>query len=247
MNPFKHMPYAPKTRGRKSTTKRTYRRKAAKPSRSRARLSGPFKNFVGADPFRNTMSAKMHYTQVHTLSSGFGGFTGAEKVINLNSLFSPDFSGGGHQPYAFDQMALLYRKYKVTAVLVECKYNDPSADGMFVAVQIQPPQSPATITGKRKEELSEQPMSVVRSINNSGNQKGVIRQFVPISTVSGLTKLQFQADVDLFTAQTTASPTAIPYLRVAVGTDRATSSTMIITLKITFYSTFYERIVLDQS
>ena len=31
----------------------------------------------------------------------------------MNSLFDPDFTGTGHQPYYFDQFATIYQRYTV--------------------------------------------------------------------------------------------------------------------------------------
>lgn len=46
-------------------------------------------------------------------------------TFRLNSLFDPDYSYTGHQPRGFDQLALLYHRYRVNAVKVEI-VPDPS-------------------------------------------------------------------------------------------------------------------------
>lgn len=227
--------------------KRTFRKKSTrrvrrKPTRSTKRLPGPFHSAVGADPFRQTMRTKMHYSANHTMATGIGGAFGSEFVYRCNSLFDPFFNVGGHQPYAFDQMAVLYKKYKVTGFLMELHYTDPSEDGLVVGVTVQPPGGVAQLQNQPIETIREQPMSVTRSINNSGKQTGLIKQFFPISTISGLTKLQFQADVDTFTAVVANNPIATPFVRFALGSDRGTATgSLIMKVKFTYYATFYER------
>jgi hypothetical protein len=77
-------------------------------------------------------------TDVTTLSRGFGFprrllvklryrdqvlFTGTGTTTNrqyrINSLFDPNFSLGGHQPYYFDELKAVYSEYCV----VRCKYT----------------------------------------------------------------------------------------------------------------------------
>lgn len=50
------------------------------------------------------------------------------QVMLANSLFDPDFTGGGHQPLGFDQMMLLYNKYSVISCGITLTFNiQPSA------------------------------------------------------------------------------------------------------------------------
>lgn len=213
-----------------------------------SRPSGPFKTYNTADPFRSSMSVKFHYAENHIQTSGIGGYLGTEQIYRLNALHDPNFSAIGHQPYGYDQVQNLYRKYKVNAVMVELKWSDPSEDGMVIGIQFQPPNAAYTLTGAHIQDVREQPMSVTRSINNSGSQTGVIKQFFPISALSGLTPLQFKADVDLFTSTVLNLPTAVPLLRFAVGSDRGTNgASLIVKIRVVYYSTMYERKVQLQS
>lgn len=207
-------------------------------------MSGPFRNFVSADPFRPSMSVKLRYTDTTTLLSGLNGHIGDVQTFRLNSLYDPDLSGVGTQPYGYDQLATLYRKYKVHGASIEVVFTDPDQDGMLMAIQLRNPSNVYSMAGKNVNDLREQPMTVVRTINNSGKQRVAVKQYVPISTVSGLTKLQFQADNDLFVASTTANPTAQPLFTIGVGSSRlAQNATMICRTTITYYATMYERIV----
>lgn len=219
---------------RKSPPRRRTRRAAPKPS-------GPFRSFVSNDPFRPTMSTKLHYTVNLTMSSGLGGLFGPEHIFRCNSLYDPDYTSGGHQPYGYDQLELLYRKYKVNAVAVNVTYSDPNQDGTLIGFTFQPPGGSATLAGGLPSTIEEQPMSIVRRINNTGKQVGKLKQFFPISTVSGLSKLQFGADVDLFTAATGTNPAASPLFRVAVATTQGSTSTLTVSVSLTYYCTFYER------
>ena len=41
----------------------------------------------------------LKYSETFTLTTGAGGTFGVDQVMKLNSLYDPDFTGGGHQPY----------------------------------------------------------------------------------------------------------------------------------------------------
>lgn len=64
-------------------------------------------------PIPQRFITKLKYSDiVYTGASGHFG-------MNMNSLFDPNASGGGHQPYGFDQLALLYNRYRV----ISCSYR----------------------------------------------------------------------------------------------------------------------------
>lgn len=58
------------------------------------------------------MRVKMKYTDgvLLTTTTGIGVTTYA---FRANSLFDPDQTGTGHQPYRFDQLAAIYQRYRV--------------------------------------------------------------------------------------------------------------------------------------
>lgn len=65
-------------------------------------------------PIPQRFITKLKYSQVITTDASLGSYK-----MNLNSLYDPDFSGGGHQPYGFDQLAALYNRYRV----ISCGYR----------------------------------------------------------------------------------------------------------------------------
>lgn len=59
-------------------------------------------------PFANTYIVKQKYGTFITTAPITGQY-----VFNMNSVFDPDLTGVGHQPYGFDSLASLYNKYRV--------------------------------------------------------------------------------------------------------------------------------------
>lgn len=249
------MPRYSKKYTKRTTRKRTYRKTTTKtrfPRRKtipKNQITGPFRA-KGADPFRQKMFVKLIYTDRITLPSPTGGpigYFGTEKIYALNSLYDPDVSGVGHQPYGFDTMSALYRKYKVNGCLVELTFSDPSADGTVVAATIQPPAGTKVLQNEDVSEVKERPYTFTRSINDSGSQNKYVKSYVPIAALSGLTPLQFKSDMDIYAANMGANPAAIPKLRIAASNQRSNSQDIQCSVKLTYYCQVYDRVTLNQS
>lgn len=205
---------------------------------------GPFSTFSRADPFKPYYRARMHFTGTVTLGTNASTIEfGPEEIYRLNSCFDPDYSGlVSSQPYGFSTMADLYNKYKVSGVLINLVFTDPSADGLTVAATVQPPGNLATLQGANPDAVREQPMSITRSVNNSGKQVITIKQYMPMHTLLGVTKSQFHNELDLYAGFTNGNPSQTPLLRVAVANLRGGSTQSILCrTSLTFYTQFYNR------
>ncbi len=243
----------PRTRTNKRRPARKPRQKRVKRVSKRGRthrnqMSGPFHAYVVGDPFKPFMMTKLHYSETFTFTTGTSGVYGVEQIMRLNSLFDPNFTGIGHQPYGTDQLALLYRRYKIHAVQLTLIWTDPTNDGTVVAAQLQPPFGTFTLAGKAIDVVKEQPMSVTRIINNTGSQTRIIKQYIPLHTVAGLSSLQYKADMTDFSAPFSASPAQVPLLRFSAASARGlTGATILCRCEMIFFTQVYDRIVLVQS
>lgn len=57
--------------------------------------------------------------------------------FQVNSLFDPDVTGGGHQPYGRDQWAVLYSRYLVNSCKVTAKfYNNVTGQPHYVGLTL---------------------------------------------------------------------------------------------------------------
>lgn len=211
------------------------------------KAKGPFKAYMQNDPFRPWYKAGMRYTQTVAFTAGAVGVFGSEQIFRLNSLFDPDYSGVGHQPYGMAEMTNLYRSYKVNGVKMEFEIYDPSADGCIIGMTVQPPGGAATITGKTVDTIKEQPMSLTRNISDSGPQRVGVKQYFPMHSLIGVSPIQFKANLDRYSAVCTANPTDSPLLRVAIANKQTAGATVYVRVSFTYYSQFYDRKTKAQS
>lgn len=87
---------------------------------------------VLGDGLPKRMMLRQHYIQNYNITSTSG--VPAVYKWATNGLFDPDVSGGGHQPYYFDQMAALYNHYTVIGSKITIIVSpDTTATDSFVA------------------------------------------------------------------------------------------------------------------
>lgn len=83
-------------------------------------------------PKRMTMTHKYHENFTLTAGATFGTYN-----ISCNSMYDPNITGTGHQPYYFDQMAALYDHYvvigtKITVKIIPTTASQPLLVGVYL-------------------------------------------------------------------------------------------------------------------
>lgn len=81
------------------------------------------------DPFPAVSYATMRYSTSISLNPTIG--TPANWLFRANSLFDPDYSGTGHQPYGFDIYALIYDYYEVMDSVITMTPISGDTTGIF--------------------------------------------------------------------------------------------------------------------
>lgn len=225
------------------------KRKVNKPINiSKAVTKGPFKRYDDNDPFPPVFMCKMTYVDSNTLSTGVAGVFGTEQVFRLNSLFDPNFTGTGRQPYCYDQITPLYRYYQVFGVNIEIIANDPSADAIVIGAIIQPSNATVSLTGRGIDEVKEKPMCITFPLNNTGSQTAKREQYMALHVIEGINKVQYMAGQSDYSSAVGTSPTKNPYLRLALASDRSNAGdSCIVRVKLTFYTKFFDRITQGSS
>lgn len=223
-------------------------RKVNKARASRA-LNKVFNGFTSKSPFPPVKAYKLKYSGVHIMSVGAVGVLGTIQKYNLNSLFDCDNTGGGHQPYGFDALAVPYNRYKVNGVRVTIKIDDPSIDAMAINwLLTNPSNASETIAGLSPYQVKEKTMGGGFTINNSGSQHRQVSFYLPMWKVAGVTALQFKADPDNYTGPVTADPGNLCQLQLAIADLRGGSSgTCLFQIELTYYATLYQRKVMATS
>lgn len=133
-------------------------------------------------------------------------------IMNLNSLFDPDRTGIGHQPYGYDNLATLFNRYRV----ISCGWrtnvclNSTSPSIVLAAM----PSNDGSILWTSMGEMLENPRAKYVTQNPGAPSVFLTgRSYLP--ALMGRSKAQYMAD-DNYQALVTANPSeqGLLYLQV---------------------------------
>jgi len=125
---------------------------------------------------------------------------------NLNSLYDPNRTGGGHQPYGYDQLATLYNRYRV----ISCSYVISCiSDDYNIAFAALPSNEDLSLINSVSE-ARENPRCKY-AVQNPGGTMKVLKGKVYLPALTGRSKAQYMAD-DRYQAQKGNSPDEIMVL-----------------------------------
>lgn len=156
-------------------------------------------------PIPSRYICKMKYADVLTTSVTTGGY-----VMNLNSLFDPDRSGIGHQPYAYDNLSTLYNRYRV----VSCSWRIamPGTTGSNPITWSSIPSNDSSILWSNLGEVLENPRAKYIT-QNPGAPVTYLRGKSYIPALMGRTRQQYMAD-DKYQADVLSSPSELALLYI---------------------------------
>lgn len=129
-------------------------------------------------------------------------------VWNLNSLFDPNRTGTGHQPYGYDQYTALYARYRVFKVYYTLITCTPTAGAVY-QVSVGASNDSSTVTNASL--AAESPNYVTKILSNA--MPITFRGCWDLPRVNGTTAAVYKAD-DRFQANYNASPTEIICMHV---------------------------------
>lgn len=212
-------------------------------------------------PFPLIKRVKLSYSGTVNLNSTTGStLFGTSKAFYLNSLYSPEVSGG-HQPYGYDQLCaatLPYDRYKVNGCKVKLMFvapgggdNESAMNSIVAGCIVNNPTQSVDISGKGISYISETNMSQVVHVPATGSQHGVIAFYMPMYKAFNWGKKDYQRDVGGggTTAEYNASPGSLVKMYIATANLRAstTVTTVYCHYEFTFYAELYSRNILSQS
>lgn len=198
------------------------------------------------DPFPPNYHCTLRYSDAKTLSTGSAVF-GTEFQYRLNSLYDPDYTSAGHQPYGYDQMAALYNKYRVKAVRYTLTFTTPGAANDIKCGVVFRPNTTAGISSGNVWIVDEDPAGITADLSSSGDRRAVITGRIEMSKIFGISKTKLMAE-DNYSAAVTSNPTNVVYMTFATicydGTNAVSSSCNV---ALDFECTFYDRITQSSS
>jgi len=193
-----------------------------------------------------SVSTRLKYTESFTVAGALGAMT--NQVFRLNSLYDPDFTGGGHQPMGFDQLAGLYNRYRVDKVNVRCTFHKNS-EAQVTGIALRASNATTNIStpfSALQEQQFVKWSTLSASTAGSKTQVTLRGTYLP-HMIAGVTPAKYKID-DTFSALATDNPSEIIVLHVSTADVMAsTAHSTIFTLEMDFYATFYDPHLVAQS
>lgn len=160
-------------------------------------------------PFPQRFITNMKYSETFVLSPALNN---GLFYFNLNSIFDPNQSGVGHQPYGHDTMASLYNRYRVLSASWALNFY---SGGSVVRVACIPVNEQWSTTPSLSE-VCENPRSRWGIQIPGGNTKQ-IKGSISLPSLVGRSKVEYTAD-DRYQATYGSTPTERAYLAI-LGAD----------------------------
>lgn len=143
---------------------------------------------VDTNPIAPRFICKLKYCENISASLTSGVFYGPQR-FNLNSIYDPNRTGGGHQPYGHDTLNALYNRYRVYKVTGYVKFSQTSS-GIPVTIVVCPENNLTTYNGI--DHMQESPMSQVGLLNHQQNVVTMkFRYYLP--KIGGYKKQEYQS------------------------------------------------------
>ncbi len=165
--------------------------------------------------------------------------------LGITNAYSP--ISGTHQPYGWDQMAALYRYYKVVGFsykVTAVQYVGSTAGAL--GVRAVPVNENSTMSATNLAQQLERPGTKTRLLVAGAGKPPSISGTVDIPTILGVSREQYDADVSEYAALCTAAPNRYPYIQIAyAGVNNAAFAYVIV--ECVYTVNFWQRITQAQS
>lgn len=240
------VPYTGKKRGRSAEL--ILSTPESSTSKKKKTLNDSYKNrnthviIRGPTIVPDSYSVKLIYSDTQGLTSTSGAL--AKYQYRGNSLYDPDFTGTGNQPVGFDELMLLYNKFRVmgSKITVRATVGATTQTDDLVVL----PTVTSTLTGVSNDTIAEQPFAK-RRIGKFGFITPTITQYTSTGAMYGQSKQAVRSEDD-FAGDASNNPNNVWFWSISYQpVDRTSNQAIYFSCKIEYYCTFYERKVLTQS
>lgn len=217
-------PVARLTRFRNVVTRRRHRRGLIKP---RANIQ------TARNPFGTQYMATLTYADSFNFNIGALGTTNAY-TFRLNSLFDPDLTGIGHQPYQLDQLSAIYKRYQVYGARVHLSFSDPSGPTTYVGYRVRSSSNTTVSAGQIIGAIREMQSAKINHLSESGSERKDYSFYVDMAKVEGVSKATYQTDQADYSAAITANPVKSLFLDCIGVNPNLAARTVQLNIKIVY-------------
>lgn len=206
-------------------------------------------NFLSVQrPLLGFIQPRLETTLKYNTSISISTTTGIGNYhyFSMNSIFDPDVTGTGHQPYGHDTLAALYKKYKVLRFRYHVEFT-PSNDQLHVGVL--PSNGPTAFNPTTLALFSlaaESPYAKSKTLSFDGGVPVSFEGDIPLNMLIGQTIGQYISD-DLGSAEFGGSPTETMYFTLFTYNPSGGTVTTSVLCTFWFKCVVWDPILIAQS
>lgn len=181
-------------------------------------------------PFAQRYITTMKYSEQVKVTGPSGGGLAAFR-FNLNSIYDPNRTGIGHQPYGYDQLAGLYNRYRV----IKCNYvvsgvNTGSDGDQYSIIAALPANEQVNLIGGLAEAMENPRCKFITQAPSAPLR--MLKGSVYIPSLVGRNKSQYMAD-DRYQSTFGSDPNELAVLNLFAGAIDGDPLTNTMTLTVT--------------
>lgn len=251
---------------KKKTFKRTYKKRKGFVSRIRRRMPTynmkdnrgyvSYKQMYGVnnnknvcDPFPEVKMVHLRYSHTGTLTSGALGVINSHR-FRLLSLFDPDETYAGHQPYGHDVLAAIYKNYLVVGFSYVFKAFNPAHEGTYIGTYVANNYNYDNPVGEDFTIFREKGNCKYKILSKVEGKPVTISGKVGIAKLLNMTKqgLWDARTTTLYSASFGATPSYPAWADFVIGNINAENNTTVnYTLNIVYHAIVFDHVPMGQS
>jgi len=170
---------------------------------------------------------------------------GTQQLFNMNSVFDPDRTGTGHQPYGYDQMASLYNRYRVLRFNYRVDFG-PAAANYWVSIVPVNGLLSSSISNQTTFEASCEVPRAKSCIVSGAGVTITMSGMIELNQFNGVTKTEYIAD-DRFESPIGSSPAELMVLYLGFYNPQLASLTPSYIVTLEYYCDWHDPIIVGQS
>ncbi len=195
----------------------------------------------GITPFAAQFVTRFRYASTVTVVTPNMANTAGTYSFRLNSLYDPDYSGAGHQPYQFDQLTPIYNNYIVDRCDFKVTFRpDFTTDGIFVGASVfADTDATDSSAGQVWSVIKEKATTQLRPVATQQNRANfpILRGSIDMPKLFGVSRPVLLAEPDQYGAVYNASPARTVFLELcALDPGSNASSDCFADVELIFYA-----------
>lgn len=189
--------------------------------------------------FKQSLKVCLPY---HALENyGLGALGVFDYRFNLNSIFDPDNTGGGHQPLGHDQWNAFYGRYRVDKVKVTATLAIAGNNGAILCLVA----NNSAVAISNINTAIEQPSATYKTLSPGGDALVITRTY-DLSKIASPSNMMYKDD-DRYQSTFGASPSEAVILHVIIADNNLQDVTVRMNVQMLMYTTMFDAVTLTQS